>query len=260
MATVVTQRANGSNGETTGNQTFTSASFTPAANSLLYVWACAENDTHTATQDWSISNTGGLTFTRIEHTAQVLFDGNNQYQGRAALFEAPVGGSPSAMTVTVDPYAAATNFAWMSLAVFDVTGGTLKQHVSNAEEDARTSAETHTTGTLGATTVSGNPCVLCVGKGNDTAGATSAPAGGWTEAVGQSQTYTSVSVFTNTAFVGTSVTITDLGEAVGQSFSALLEFEDASGTTTRTQSAFRWRNDDGSETTATWRAAENAAP
>lgn len=61
------------------------------------------------------------------------------------------------------------------------------------------------------------------------------------------------------ATAGGSGTDTNTASASGSGFSWLLAYKsEAAATPTLDQSHFRWRNDDGSETTATWAAAEDA--
>lgn len=226
----ITLRDSSSSG-TTGGQTFTSGSFTPTANSTLFVWANSQNDGHTTAPDIAISNTGGLTFTRVAQTAAAAFDVYNDYQGRGALFSAPVGGSPSAMTVTIDPHTGTQLSTSISLVAFDVTQAELVQAIAvKAETDAYGDAESHTTTALGSAATTGNLSVLCVGVGGDVAGAAATPSG-WTALASQSQIYTHAAVFYRTDFAGTSVTISDLGEDVGHSFTALFEIRSPSGVT-----------------------------
>jgi len=118
MAFAVTHRAT-STGGTTDAATRASASFTPAANSLLVVFAQVEGNAAGTAEvpSWSISNTGGLTFTKRVESPSL----SAAYYGTIVCWTAQVGGSPSAMTVTVDPYSGSST-GWISMSVFDVTG------------------------------------------------------------------------------------------------------------------------------------------
>lgn len=131
----VTHHTTSSDG-TTGAQTRTSASFTPTANSLLWVFAEVEGDTvgGSVTPAWGISNTGGLTFTKHIESTYV----SGAYYGTLVAWRAVVGASPSAMTVTVDPYTGTTQ-GWISLSAFDVTGIDLTSPVVQAAEEHVTS-------------------------------------------------------------------------------------------------------------------------
>jgi hypothetical protein len=214
--------------------TATSASFTPAANSKLYVpvfIVASGGDGSLFDNIAETANTGGLTFTRV---AQSAFTGGGN-AARIALFEAAVGGSPSAMTVTfdVDDGGAETAYTWIG--AFDATGsvGTPQiksgQIITKAELDGGGSAESHASGTLPSAATTGNASVLVVGRNNDADGAASVPSG-WTALFNPTGSYISGVCFHRSDFTGTGpVTVTDMGEQVFASCSVLFELEETGG-------------------------------
>lgn len=77
---------------------FTTASFTPSANSWVVVWAQGEEDGGTSnTPVMTIADSVGLTWTK---RAESNWPGGS-YTGTGVCWTAPVGGSPAAMTVTI---------------------------------------------------------------------------------------------------------------------------------------------------------------
>lgn len=219
----ITARTNGSNGTALGETTFTTASFTPTANSKLYVFAIATNENHGGTRNWSASG-GGLTWTNIAEPVLRDWTVDGSYDTNCCLLEADVGGSPSSMTVTVDPNASTGDDYYMSWAVFDVSGGT-PDHVQSAqavsEQESNGNSETLAV-SLGGNATSGSLVVACFGVFGTGSGACAIPSG-WTELVGQTQTYTHVSVFHRDDFSGSSVACTDLGDSVGVSTATIIE-------------------------------------
>ena len=212
-----------------GGQTLTSSSFTPPANSTTYVWAATESDNHMATYDWQISNTAGLTYTRVIQTGVGAWSGGfSGYRACGVLFSAPVGGSPSAMTVTVDPWSTTNEMWWPQLHIFHIEGPhEIVQIVGNAETEGQTDTETHTTGTLGTAVTSGNLALLLHEAGGDGPVGSTMPSG-WTN-VASNSTDRHTAIWKRTDFTGTSETITDLGSGTGQSLSVLLEITDLGG-------------------------------
>jgi hypothetical protein len=221
----VTQR-NDSSGGTTQSASLTSGSFTPTANSQLYVWAVAENNNSAVAKSWSISNTGSLSFSTVETPANQTWAGDANYGTQAILWVATVGGSPSSMTVNVD--AGGSNSHFYSLEVFDVISDaslTVVQDNSTSEQDTGGASESISI-TMGASLTNGNTVVCLVAKSNDGVGAVSVPTGFSNTLVNQTQTSTSVAAFWDTDITDTTVTISDLGTSVGTSAIAVLEFND----------------------------------
>jgi hypothetical protein len=217
----------------TGIQTRTSSSFTPTANSTLYVWAYGESDNHATSFSWSLSNTGGLSFgSALYTTGDAGWAGDTNYRSHGALFSATVGGSPSSMTVTADPFAGTENAQAIGMIIFDVTDDAVEivQAATDAEQDAGGSTETHTTGTLGSAATTGNLTIFALGAAGDDVGAASTPSG-WTALSSQSDSQRHQALFYRTNFTGTSETCTDLGTSVGASVSVLFEITDGSSGT-----------------------------
>lgn len=210
--------------------TATSGSFTPSANSKLYVavMIVASGGDGSLFDIVHTSNTGGLTFSRV---AQTTHSGGGN-GGKMALFEASVGGSPSSMTVTfdVDSDGAETSYTWIG--AFDATGNSVQiksgQTATAATLGSGGSAESHTSGTLPASATTGNTAIVVLGRNNDDAGAAAVPSG-WTALFNPTDIYVSGVCFYRTDFTGTSVTITDAGETVHAMGSVILELEEASG-------------------------------
>jgi len=213
--------------------TTTSASFTPPADSLEFVQHSHSANGHSTVPDVQISNTGGLTFGRSV-TDVVDFAGPNDIQG--ALFAAPVGGSPSSMTVTVDPFPT-TDAAYQSMAGFAVTEGEILQGpVGRIVVDGAT---THTTAALPVATTSGN--LVIAGFSTHTTGgvAASAPSG-FTLLVAQDTNYQMQSIFYSTTHVGTTVTCPDLGESLYVTASWIIEIETPSAPPTGAYTELEW--------------------
>jgi hypothetical protein len=209
----ITSRASVEN-SSTASQTMTTASFTPAANSLLFVYSV-----HSTVPNIQISNTAGLTFTRHQSS---VFDFADTADIQHALFVASVGGSPSSMTVTVDPYTT-TAQAHQSLVVFDVTNAAIKQNPVFNFQDG--SSQSHTTAALASATTSGN--LTIAGFGCHTIGATAAAApSGFSTVATMATNYHNVGgVFYRTTHAATTVTCADVGESLYMTGSVLLEIE-----------------------------------
>lgn len=226
-APTITARTNGSNGTSTGQGTFTSASFTPTASSKLYVFVQAngENNPAPTVRAWSASG-GSLSYTKLAEPVTRAWTSAGGYDGNCAIFEADVGASPSSMTVTVDPDTGSANAFYMSWAIFDVSGGTIThtQTIQSASaQNGNGNSETLAVA-LGSSATNGNLSVACFGVFGTGGGAASTPAG-WTQLVGQTQTYTWVSVWYRTDFTSTTVTCSDLGDAVGTSAATIMELQ-----------------------------------
>lgn len=118
MALVATLRANSISATGPGTGTYTSASFTPSANSLLVVAAHGQHSSGSSdpSTDFAISNTGGLTFTAQVNTGDAV-----PWSHGARIWTAPVGGSPAAMTVSVGT-GGLRNMAMLAIAAVDFTG------------------------------------------------------------------------------------------------------------------------------------------
>ena len=216
MAFSLTLRNATGNG-TSSSATQVSGSFTPTANSRLFVFAVAERAEHVTAQSWSISNTGGLSFTLLDTSTIRNWAGDANFATNAVGWYADVGGSPSSMTVTVDPFEVAET-AFIHLTVFDVTGydtGTpfAQASVDNgAEGDGGNSVSG--TLTLGGSPTSGNLVVAMFGVGCDATGAASTPTG-YSVLNSATDAYTHTAIFYHVSTTTAAVTSSDLGQQVG---------------------------------------------
>jgi hypothetical protein len=210
--------------------TATSASFTPSANSKLYVVVFVVDGGGDGS-DLDIvhtSNTGGLTFTRLIQSTHS--GGGNG--GKIALFEASVGGSPSSMTVTFDVDSDGSETAYTWIGAFDATGTSVQvksgQIITSVGDGSGGSSASLASGTLPSAVTSGNTAVFIIGRNNDGGAAASVPSG-WTAQFNPTDTYISGVCFKKTDFTGTSVTCTDVGDFIYAMGSILLELEEAGG-------------------------------
>lgn len=228
MTITLTNRASASaNGATAATRT--TSSFTPGASRNLYVFVTGGTDFGIHGLDIThVSNTAGLTFTRLTSSAFNIGGGGGDIG--SALFEATVGSSPAAMTITFD--VGSVN-GWLAYGIFDAVGsvgtvGLKSGQIATANEtDGGGATETHTTGTLPGSATSGNPTVLMVGKQNDGNGLITAPSGFSTTLFDTGNTqFFAVAGLVNTGFTGTSVTVTDLGTTINCSTSILAELEE----------------------------------
>jgi hypothetical protein len=225
----VTEEGSATNGISPGQTLTLAGDFTPEANSKLYVWAVAENNNHTNAKSWDISNTGGLSFSVAENPPNRAWAGDANFGVEAVLWVADVGGSPSAMNVTVDPYAGAAHTALISMEVFCVgSNGTLavEQTKSASEQDGGGGSETIAV-TMDTALVSGHTVVCVIAASNDADGAFTVPTGFSNTLVNQSTRTTHVCAVHDTDISGTTITCSDLGEMVGASAIAVLEFSDS---------------------------------
>lgn len=216
MAFSLTSRVNANNGASS-SQTLTSSSFTPTANSRLFIFAAGERDAHVSAQSWSISNTGGLSFTLLDTSTIYSWNGDSNYALNSVCWYADVGASPSSMTVTVDPFTG-TETAFISLIGFDVTGydsGTpfAQASVDDGAQLGGGDSETDSIA-LGSAPTSGNLVVVFAGAGADSGGAISTPTG-YTALISQNNSYTQAACFYHTSTTTASVTISDFGQSVG---------------------------------------------
>ena len=83
MAFALTSRISDTGASAAQNKT--TASFTPAANSLLVVAAACQRENHTTAQGWTISDSVGLTWTNRAASSNITgsFGGDLQEIGRA---------------------------------------------------------------------------------------------------------------------------------------------------------------------------------
>lgn len=182
MALARTSRGTWNSGENHGTGGFTTGSFTPSANSLLVV-TCSivtfYGDTN-ASGSLTISDSAGLTWTAIANVGNAT-----SWSSGLRAWRAPVGASPSSMTVTVD--CGANSIYVYQVAAHDWTG----YDTSSPTGATATGGSSGSTGlgTDGAVsiTLSGAPasdsyCVGALACDFSAAGANNVTHGtGWTE-------------------------------------------------------------------------------
>jgi hypothetical protein len=226
LAFTVTARHAGNSGITAAS-TLVSSSSTPTADSLLLVGMAAENNGGNAdAQVWQTPTGGGHTYTQVAESPDAGFDGAatpSQYMLSAAMYRANVGGSPSAHTITVDAWAAATG-GWLDVRACDITGHNTGSPVvqSKAAGTTKTIGDANSgTVVLDAVPMSGNLLVVYFASGADSGGPVASPT------AGAGKTFTALSSFTGTwvpaglwyrvcdGAESATITCSDLGDQVG---------------------------------------------
>lgn len=180
MAFVVTSRGTGTNGTGAAVATISVGAFTPSADSLLFLVGIAENDNASSTNPTAAVPTAtGLTFTaqsEVEGASAIAIPGGG-FEKIAGFYTAPVGGSPSSITVTWD--GTTDTAAWYSAACFDVTGHNVATPVVQvaAPQSANPSGGSSPaeTVTLASTPAVGNLVVVMFAAAVNTAAAIAAP-------------------------------------------------------------------------------------
>lgn len=222
------------------SQTIASASFTPTANSRLFVWCCAQADGNTVASSWAVTDSiDGATGWTIDTTTSAYNWVNlNMYTVQGILAWKDIGGSPSAMTVTLDRWSGGTELGSYSLIVFDAAehniGSPFAQaRVANgAAVDAGGATPSDTasgTLTLGGAPTSGNAVVAMFAAGGDVAAVCSTPAG-YSSLASQSDAPTHGAAFYHLDTTTAAVTSSDLGEDVGNWCGIIMEIAaDAGG-------------------------------
>lgn len=196
MAFAVTARSNTNNG-TTAAQTHTGGTFTPSANSLLVAAGTAEMDSTNgnATLPASPLSGGSLSYTErqsYESTDAPGFaynpTGVADYRLNGGLFTAPVGGSPSSMSLVFDAGSGTETFFY-SLVAVDVTGHNVSSPVVQSVKNKVGPNLNQTTGVFDDTTlplnvtlvddasnfVVGNLVIVAFGAGDDVGATVVAP-------------------------------------------------------------------------------------
>lgn len=226
MAFALTSRISDTGG--TAGQSKTTASFTPAANSLLVVVASAQRENHATAQTWSISDSASLTWTSRATSTNIT--GN--FGGGIQVWTAQVGASPASMTVTVDPWSTAVT-GWIGLEVFDITG----HDTSSTFPQAATTNTTTSTGnsvsltvTLGSSPTNGN-LVLGLFTGQNDASGAFASITGFTQLSAPSGTFNHIGVWYRSDTTSTGITQSDLGQTVNWGAGVAMEVKSASSDT-----------------------------
>jgi len=138
----------------TSSQSHTSSSFTPTANAVLCVFYGGYLTSETDTIAWAITDSEGLTWTQQDRTGA----GNTSTSGgqtEGIFWYADVGGSPAAMTITVEMHASTSHeHGFMVFEIEDGDASTpFDQFAISVDQNA--SADPFTTDTLGSTPSSG---------------------------------------------------------------------------------------------------------
>ncbi len=218
MSLALTHRT--SAGEASSTRTSkTSASFTPSANSKLYVFAWAQSG-NTTDPSLTLSDSAGLTWTAVEDAAAAV----GAFAPHVSLWEATVGASPVAMTVTVS----STPAAYIALSVFDVTGNNptivAGQVASNVVDGT---GEPIATGTLPAAVTPGNLTIVAAGANRDSAQAVPAPSGFTVlDAISGGGNFEETTISYSTAFTGTSTSYSNAPDHENAG-SVIFEIEEA---------------------------------
>lgn len=229
MAFTITQRVNLNTGTTSyGNRT--TAAFTPTANSRLFVFAGGERDGNTNTRDWQISDSLGLTWTKLDESTLRNWATYSEYAGNCVAWYTDIGGSPASMTVTVD---ASAGNEFYSVIAFDVTGYDTGTPFAQASVDngANVNPESNSvsgTLTLGSAPTNGNLVVAMFTSGQDAGGGFTTPSG-YSVLVAQNQAYQASAVFYRSDTTTAAVTCSDLGQSVGYWGGIIFEMTAAAG-------------------------------
>lgn len=172
-------------GTSTSAQHTTTGSFTPTANAVLVVHVHGVNATAPGVP--TISG-GGLTYTQVSSTSGT-FNSTN----RCATLTAPVGASPSAMTVDADWGAAITNGA---IAVFEITGADTTTPVLTGTNAGGTGTSTTPASSAVPAITAGNVQIFTVAS---RAASVAPESGAWTELYDAGPTSCRVAGYYNTA-------------------------------------------------------------
>lgn len=241
MAFTVTARQSAANaGSATASLTTSSA--TPTANSLFVTaYGCQIDNGAAELPVLTVPTGDALSFTLIDKHGDVTaleWGSGTGFCIGGRVDRAPVGGSPSAFTVTVDGASAPSN-GYHSAVCLDITGhNTTTPIVQNARNGARINPESSTasgTVTLSATPTAGNLIVVAFMCGADAAGAVTSPTAGagktFTTATALSPAFCTTAVFYRVADGAESTTITtsDLGTTVGNYVAIAFEVAAAPG-------------------------------
>lgn len=172
-------------GASSSEPTWTTASFTPTADSLLVITVGLMHDGNsTAPADTEVISVSGGSLTWTERTGN---DGDSRvtgvWGGQHAVFTAPVGGSPSSMTIVIDVDSAAGVDWFPGWIVLDVTGHDVTTPIaaanppnSSSERKSGGDAETHTH-TLTNAPESGNLVLVTMACQNDVSSPYTIPTG-----------------------------------------------------------------------------------
>lgn len=226
MAITVTARHNATSG-TSAVQTLASSSTTPTANSLLLAFGGVQSNSHATAHSWQTPTGGGLTYTNIATSASFDWEASTDFDTSCTMYRAPVGGAPSAHTVTVDAWSG-TQTGTYGVLCCDITGHNtttpvLQSKIGGASVNPNSSSASGTVVFDNNLVVGSVIVVIVVGvaSGNDTAGAYTSPTIGgqaMTQLFNQSGTFTHCGLWYRVitgAESNKTITFSDLGESIG---------------------------------------------
>ena len=236
MALAVTNH--GSDSEDWDDTDEVSVTFTPADNSLLVVFGGSSHDSEEVLE---ISDTESLTWTlQIDHEQD-----EGTYESDIRIWTAEVTTGVE-MTVTVT-YDTAVSLYSLAMVVLGFTGYDTADPVGTSFTDGGSFRSGSYTGTLDAAPASTSYVAAIASVEN----ADAVDVGtGWTQAADLPQTFGETLVQYRTGSTSTDVLFDDL-ETINGWATAGIEIKAA--LVAYETEGFRFRNDDGSETTATWR-------
>lgn len=235
MALIVTARHAGVSVGT--SSLYVASSAKPSANSLLLVFDGAQGVNTIVSQVHATPTGGGWTYTQLGTSpTQANWAGDPQYPSTGAIWQASVGASPAAHTITVDAFTGTETAIYAPIAC-DVTdykpSGTIVQYAQKAADTqpgggAGNSSASGTV-TLDATPTAGNVVIVYFFVAADSLGGISSPT------MGSGKTFTSLTqqgsgtvqsgLWYRLADGSESTTITsaDLGQLVGNYYAAAIE-------------------------------------
>jgi len=195
-----------------GAASFQTGSFTPPANSLLIVAVAMMGDGTSGNLGQPTISGGGLTYTFRGHARGDAF-----WSNRVNVFTAPVGGSPSSMTITVDDdnNQSIYNYAMVVLAYEGQDGTTpIAGWVDSGTVDIADGSHTLT---LTATPTVDDESIIILSSDTEFSPAAPTPATDWTTLydLAVASDGATLSVMTRPSSTSTSATVTDVYTAGG---------------------------------------------
>lgn len=206
----------------TAAQTVTTASFTPPANSTMFL-ALAFQQGSSFTPAVAITDTAGGSWTVVSLSAgtHTFGAGFLTYYGvyrRTTL----TGASPSAMTVTVDPISPGTNTFFTTVRTF--TYPTTTASVVRSANASTAGAAATTTLTLAAAPSASNITIACPGANVDTPFSAQPVPSGWTALMNAVPTsYAVMAVFYKDGNTSTTFTSGTMGVSPNSNGGVILE-------------------------------------
>lgn len=199
-----------------------SGTFTPSADSKLYVFSWTENNT-AANFTMSITDSVGLTWTQ-----KAFQQITSLFRPTFYLWEADVGGSPVSMSVTIN----STSSANITMDVFDVVGANPRIKAGQLVTSIAANGANYVTGTLPAAATANNLSIELLGINTDAFITPPTPAS-WNllaKSPAGGAAYEKNGVFYRNDFTGTSTTVASTGENLSYG-TVLFEIEATPATT-----------------------------